>query len=317
MAAQASRAVLPYVQPMRTRRRITPLIALSIALAACGGGDDSVSPATTVAPVEETTTTTTPTTTPEDVAIGADVHYAGFLLHLEELTVDDDGLALITGTADNLGATASRPPSNLTLDLGGEAILLSDLSSEMPEVPGESTGEVAYAFLLPDDADLGAATLLVGGPDYARAEVPLGATGELIANEPVAVPLTGKVAAGETTFTFDGGELRFDVPDEHEPAEAGKAYLTLSFAVTNSSSFAGGYAFAGEDLRLETPSGITLAPDEFPIELLDPNASLTDLFARWTIDADEPGTYTFVGLRNVGLPDQAEGRLEIEVPAAV
>jgi hypothetical protein len=299
---------------MRTRP-ITTLLALSIALAACGGGDDSASPATTAVPVEDTTTTTAPIATPTDVEIGADVHYAGFLLHLDELTVDEDGLALITGTADNLGATTSLPPSNLTLDLDGEAVLLSDLSSEMPEVPGDSTGEVTYAFLLPDGADLGAATLLVGGPDYARAEVPLGSTGELVANEPIVVPVTGEAVAGETTFTFDGGELRFDVPDEHEPAEAGKAYLTLHFAVTNNSTFAGGYAFAGEDLRLETPSGITLAPDEFPIELLDPSASLTDLFGRWTIDADEPGTYTFIGLRNVGLPGQAEGRLEIEVPA--
>jgi hypothetical protein len=300
---------------MRTRT-IPILIAVSVALAACGGGDDSAG-TTTTAPAEETTTTTTTAaaTTPDDVQIGADVHYAGFLLHLDELTVDEDRLALVTGTADNLGSTASLPPSNVSLDLDGEAILLSDLSSELPEVPGDSTGEVAYAFLLPDDAELGAATLLIGGPDYARAEVPLGKLGDLVANDPVEVPVTGDAVAGETTFTFDGGELRFDIPDEHEPAEAGKAYLTLSFAVTNSSSFAGGYAFVGEDLRLETPSGITLAPDEFPIELLDPNASLTDLFARWTIDADEPGTYTFVGLRNVGLPDQAEGRLELEVPA--
>jgi hypothetical protein len=298
---------------MRTRT-VPILIALSVALAACGGGDDSAG-TTTTAPAEETTTSTTAAaTTPDDVQIGADVHYAGFLLHLEELTVDEDRLALVTGTADNLGSTASLPPSNVTLDLDGEAILLSDLSSELPEVPGESTGEVAYAFLLPDDAELGAATLLIGGPDYARAEVPLGKVGELVANDPVEVPVTGEAVAGESAFTFDAGELRFDIPDEHEPAETGKAYLTLSFAVTNNSSFAGGYAFAGEDLRLETPSGITLAPDEFPIELLDPNASLTDLFARWTIDADEPGTYTFVGLRNVGLPDQAEGRLEFEVP---
>jgi hypothetical protein len=296
------------------RTRITTLLALSIALAACGGGGDDASP-TTAAPAEATTTTTAPAETPDDVPIGEDVHYAGFLLHLDELSVDDDGLALITGTAENLGGTASLPPSNLTLDLDGESVLLSELSSQMPEVPGDSTGEVAYAFLLPDGADLAAATLLVGGPDYARAEVPLGKAGELIANDPIAVPVAGEAVAGETTFTFDGGELRFDIPDEHEPAEAGKAYLTLSFAVTNNSSFAGGYAFAGEDLRLETPSGITLAPDEFPIELLDPNASLTDLFARWTIDADEPGTYTFVGLRNVGLADQAEGRLELEVPA--
>src|SRR5688572_5757601 len=98
MTAQAGSDVAPYVQAMRTRR-ITTLLALSIALAACGGGDDSASPATTAAPAEETTTTTAKTAAPDDVQIGADVHYAGFLLHLDELTVDEDGLALITGTA--------------------------------------------------------------------------------------------------------------------------------------------------------------------------------------------------------------------------
>jgi hypothetical protein len=297
-------------------RPISALLALGLALTACGGGSGA-SP-TTTAPAEGTTTTVVAAepagTVDQTVAIGADVHYAGFLLHLDEVVVAE-GEAVVTGTADNLGSTASLPPSNVTLELSGETVMLSELSSELPEVPGDSTGEVAYAFRLPDDADLDDAVLLIGGADYARAEVPFGGAGEVVANEPVAVPVDGQAVAGESTFTFDGGELRFDVPDEHEPAEAGKAYLTLSFAVTNASSFAGGYAFAGEDLRLETPSGITLAPDEFPIELLDPNATLPDLFARWTIDVDEPGTYTFIGLRNVGLPGQAEGRLEIEVPA--
>jgi hypothetical protein len=303
---------------MDARRPITALLALSFALAACGGGggDDTVT--------EEPTPTTAATGTPvadadpleeSSIALGAEVHYAGFLLAFEEVAVAD-GVATVTGTAENLGATSSTPPSNVTLATEAGELVVDPMASELPEVPGQSVGEVAYAFRIDAGTDLEGAALQIGGPDRARAIVPFGSDGDLVANLPVQVAVAGAAVAGETTFTFDGGELRFDVPDEHEPAEAGKAYLTLAFAVTNDSSFAGGYAFAGEDLRLETPSGITLAPEEFPIELLQPNATVTDLFARWVIDADEPGTYTFVGLRNVGFDTEAEGRLTFEVPAA-
>ncbi len=288
--------------------------ALLLPLAACGGGDDPADDATLVSD-ESPSTSTTAGADPAagTIALGASVHYAGFVLALEEVTVAD-GTATVVGTAENLGATSASAPRTVVLELPEGEVALDDLRSEIPDVPGGGTGELAYAFRLPEGTTIDDAVLHIGGVGYARASVPFGSSEDLVANEPVAVAVSGEVVAGETTFTFDGGELRLDVPADHEAAEVGKAFLTLRFALTNRSDFAGGYAFGGEDLRLETPSGIALAPDEFPIELLQPRSSLTDLEARWVIDADEPGTYTFVGLRNVGLPTEAEGRLEVVVP---
>lgn len=301
---------------MDARLPTIALLALSSVLAACGGGpaDDAAQPAapsTAIGAEPASADAEEPAT----IRLDAQVHYAGFLLALDEATLAD-GVVTVTGTAENLGATSSVPPSNVTLALEAREVDVEPLLSTLPEVPGRSTGEVAYAFRVEPASGLDGGVLQIGGPDHARAIVPFGERGTLVDNQPLEVRVSGELVAGESTFTIEGGELRFDVPEEHESAEAGKVFLTVAFAVTNTSDFAGGYAFAGQDLRLETPSGTTLAPDDAPIELLQPRSTLGDLAVRWVIDADEPGTYTLVGLRNVGLDTEAEGRLTFEVPPA-
>lgn len=301
---------------MDARRSITTLLALSLAVAACTAVEKEAAAPPAVAPADvaaEAAAADDHASAPVDRALDADVHYAGFLLHLDRVQVSD-GLVSVSGTAENLGATTSVPPSAVTLASGAAEVELDALSSGLDDVPGESTGTVTYGFRIDGDFDVEDAVLQIGGPGFARALVPLDGGGGLVDNRPVVVAVTGDVVADETTFTLHGAEVRFDVPEDHSAAEAGTAFLTVSFSLTNSSSFAGGYAFGGQDLRLETPAGMALAPEDFPIELLAPNATAPNLSARWVIDLEESGTYTFVGLRNVGFDSEAEGRLSFVVP---
>ncbi len=295
---------------MGGRRAVASAAVLVVLVAGCGSSSDDG------ADSERTTTTraaTDATVADLERELGAAVHYAGFRLLVETLTVKD-GVAVVSGRAENVGVDSAEPPQRVTVDLDGQEVPLDLSASALSTVPGESTGRFSYGFRVPPGTDLDDATLLVGSAGTARAEVPLGDRGVLVANDPIAVVVVGgEVVAGDSTFQVDGAEVRFDVPDDHVAAEAGQAFLTVAFTVTNNDQFPGGYAFVRDDVRLETPSGITLAPDVSPIELLRPGASLPDLLARWTIDVDEPGTYVFVGLRDVGTDEQTEGRLEFRV----
>jgi hypothetical protein len=304
---------------MSMRVRAAALLALAALAVACGGdGDDE---ATTTAPPDDTSEdSAAPLETTE--ALDVEVSFAGFLLALDEVTFTpgegDLGTAsvTVTGTAENVGPeNAQVPQSEVFIDRDGEAYDLDFAQSELPEVPGESTGEVAYAFVISDsEFGLDGAVLTFGESGTTQALVPLDGEGEVVANMPVEIDVTGTVTAGETEFLVEGAEVRFDRPDRHEQAEEGGAFLYVRYAVSNNSSFAGGYPFTGDDTRLETPAGLGLAPVEFPIELLAASSSLPDLVTIWEIDADEPGTYLFIGLRNPGTPTEAKGQLEIEVP---
>jgi hypothetical protein len=302
---------------VRVRAIAVGLVAVLTAACGGGGGDDE---ATTTAP--EDTTEDTNAAEPVTEALDAEVSFAGFVIALDEVELTpgegDIGAAgvTVTGTAENVGAeNANVPQSEVFIDRDGEVYEVDFAQSELPEVPGESTGEVTYAFTIADDEfDLDGAVLTFGESGTTQSLVPLDGEGDVVANAPVEIEVTGTVTAGETQFLIEGAEARFDRPDTHEQAEDGKAFFYLRYAVTNSSDFAGGYAFVADDTRLETPGGLGLAPVEFPIELLQPSASLPDLVTIWEIDADEPGTFTFIGLRNPGTDTEVKGELEIEVP---
>ena len=61
-----------------------------------------------------------------------------------------------------------------------------------------------------------------------------------------------------------GATVRFDRPDQHTQAEAGKAFLTVTYDVTNNGTGGGGYPFVQEDVKLTTPGGLSERAVETP-----------------------------------------------------
>lgn len=286
-----------YSREMRSRSALLAVLGgAALALASCGGSDGDGA-ATTTEPSGAAVTA--------EVALGTKVHYAGFALTLDKAVLRNTTL-LVTGRAENLGPTSADPPLNATIDLAGTIVEADPGRSMLPMVTTAATAEVAYGFTVPRDTDLSTAVLFIGAADFARVQVPLGTVGTLVTNAPVAVGLTGELAVGNSVFTFQGSELRYDDVADYAQAEAGVAYLRVTFSLGNL-NVNDAYDLSPEDLRLKTPSGELVAPDASPTGLVPAAGSLPDLSASWTIRGGGAGTYAFVGMRNVGNNKRIQG----------
>jgi hypothetical protein len=307
---------------MRARLRVAGvLFAVLALLAACGGGGDDDATPSTPPPDDVEDYEEEPSAEPSTQELGETVTYAGFALTLEEaeFTPPGDGLfepgtVEITGTAENQGEATSSAPNDVFIEREGSAI--EETNSDIPEVPGGSTAEVTYSFLIDDaEFDLDGAELVFGSAEVAQARVPLDGQGEAVTNEPVDIAVSGTITAGSSVFNVKGATVRFDRPDQHTQAEAGKAFLTVTYDVTNNGTGGGGYPFVQEDVKLTTPGGLSERAVETPIELIANGTTMPGLISIWAIPSDEPGTYVFTGLRNPGTADEASGTVDIEVPA--
>jgi hypothetical protein len=288
----------------------------ALLLGACGGGDDDS--ADTTSSIESTSSSAEGRDLDEaTVELGVTIYFGGFAVELDEAALTDEdfgGLLTVTGRAENVGDDNARAPRDVFLDVDGETIDVDLVESEIPEVPGSSAGAVSYAFGVDDDFDVGSTVLTFGQAGHAQATVPLDDNTDPVTLEPVEVDVAGEVVAGELTFALEAGEVRFDRPDNHTAADEGKAFLHVTYAVTFTGDFAGGYPFGTDETRLRTPGDLALAPVEHPIELLRASSTVTDLLNIWEIDSDDPGSYAFVGVHLPGQDGEATGEHEFEIP---
>lgn len=265
-------------------------------LAGCGGSEEAPS-VESPTPTQAASQTETPGAA-ATVDVGQEFWFAGFHVSLGTATFDPAGgsgpTVTIEGTFDNLGSAPSVFDGTPSLAAGG-SFYESSIAQDLPDIPGRSTGSGAFIFDVDEGFAFDDAVLTVGLAENNQAVLPLGGAGEAITLEPTPLDLHGKTKAGVIRLALTGGELRADVPDDHEEIERGSLALTLDFDVTNFGSYEGGFAFAfGNNLALELPDGTTIAANDGPIELLRLGTTLPDQRVRFTIPDPPQGTYALV-----------------------
>lgn len=255
---------------------------------------------------------TTDTQVLATVPLAVDVHYAGFKIHVEE-AVYRPGRVMVSGTSENLGPVSTTPPLKASLDDGSAVIDMEIDLSTVPVVKAGGTAEVAYAFRVPSDYDLGAVVLRFGAEDFASPTVPLGSTGTLKTNAPLAGLVAGTATVSNSRFTFADGEIRYDEPTTFAPIAAGRAYLTLTFSLGNLNE-RDAYRAEPDDLKITTPTGERVDADDAPALVVPPAGTLDGLTARFNIPS-QPGSYTLELRRRTGPTTFAYGDFSFEIPA--
>jgi hypothetical protein len=284
-----------------------------LAVAACGGGgDDEAETTTTRAQVDRTTTSAKPVAS-DSVDVDEEAWFGGFKLTFVRatLTPDDFGagsLVEIETEFENEGDADASLNAEMNLASGGENYEVD--TSDVPNVPGKAKGTGSLKFRVEETFTFEDAVLTLGSADLNQAVVPIGDEGELVTLEPRTITAAGSGQSGTLKVDLRSGELRYDVLRDHAQVEKGKVSLSLTFDATFLGDFAGGFPFVPENLALMIPRGATVAPDESPIELLQPQSSITDQVARFTIDDPPEGTYQLV-VRNVA--DAPPANIEFEI----
>ena len=264
---------------MRRRRTSRqPLIAsmvaiVAVAVLACDAEAPSASP--TVAPTAE------PTAVVTRYPLNADVWYAGLQVTFVEATATLDargGSVEIETTFKNPGPFSAALAAPIRLTAGGDAYELRR-GTELPEVPSGGTADVTLAFDILGRSSVDDAVLQIGAPANHQALVPLRpGTVPQVSLEPLAVAATGSGVAGELTVALQSGTIRWDLPDWGAELPLASEALTLTYNVTYTGKFAGGFAFTGANVALELPDGTLVEPRRDgrsqSIEALDPGATV-------------------------------------------
>ncbi len=229
-------------------------------------------------------------------------YHSGFEVTLREGTVgvtedvlgNVDGYVLtIDATFTNLGDSTTFFDAATSIVQGTKSYA-SSFQSDAPDVGGGLTGEGGLRFVIDEDFDYEAATLVVGAGDEARAEVPFSpGAGTLKDLAPSELEVSGVASLDAIDLTFSGAELRYDVPSSYREVDAGQVAVTLHFDATSRKS--GNWRVNAQDFALVKPDGIAVGTDGSSLASLpgsEQGLTTQDLFVRFVIEADTPGTYT-------------------------
>lgn len=225
-------------------------------------------------------------------ALPREVRYAGLVLTVREGVISN---RRPNEPEDRLRTSASEAYATLKTSirnpLAGEAPLLDNAlrlqladgracpvaNEPMIQVAAQSTRDTALVFTVPFGAEWQGAKLVISEKNREPAELALDGPVPAVA-PPVSLPITGeaRVVNGEwddATYRILGGSL--DLDSHGKRAEQGKRFLTLQVRVTNNSTSAGGMGLGSDDFRI-VAEGVSIAPDECPIELV-PATSFKDV----------------------------------------
>lgn len=276
-----------------TGRRLIATLLAALAIAACE------TPAASVAP----TPTRAPDPTPLETAyeLDIDVWYEGLVLHMDRARTLLDvrgGTVDITFRIENPGAEASDLDARMLLVVAGNRVEPTS-ESQIPSTPAGETTLALLTFELQAIASADDAVLEIGAdPDHV-AKVPFGPDGgESRTFEPVALELKGAAAAGDLRITLRSGVVRWDLPDWSQELDEDLRALTVTYDVTYSGSFAGGFAFTGENVALRLPGGKVIEPrrdgHSQSVELVGSNKTKKNLFSRFEIPAGATGEFQLI-----------------------
>ena len=286
--------------------RVAPL-ALALVVAACEA-TPSVAPSPTPPP-EPTATVTT-------YRLGTTVWYAGFVMVFGDATATLDrrggtlsvSVQLQNPTQDGLTLDS---PVRLTL---GDTYLDTTRETVLPSVPAGGSGFTTLHYEVIGRSSVDDGVLTVGDPGLHQAVIPL-TPGSVapVTFKPVDLNIGGSAAAGDLRVVLRHGVLRWDLPDWGDELPATSASLTLTYDAAYGGSFSGGIPFTGDNISLILPNGKVVHPRadgrSQSLVVIGAGKVIRNLFTRFEIPANLPGTYTLV----VGLSG-AQGKIPFKAP---
>jgi hypothetical protein len=315
----------------RTLRIIVLGGVVALAFAACGGSAGAAAtPATAADPTDAAQAADPADAQPASggpeatdavttVEVGQEAWFAGFHLTFgtatAELRPDQGGTVTIATTFENTGEDGARLDATLDLTSAGEPATADDFGMDIPSVPGLQTAKGTLAFRVADSFTFDDAVLTLGLASNQQAVVPLTATaGEAVTLEPVPVTLAGSGNAGDLKLDLTDAEVRADSPWKHGQQDDGSLILTVGYAATFTSGFAGGFAFTGENVALKLPDGTTVGViqdgQSQSLELIGPKSTVKDQFSRFEIADPAAGQYALL----VRSFDNAEDEIPFSLP---
>jgi hypothetical protein len=284
------------VTGLRLGARVGALALAAVAVAGCLDAPvPSASP--TVAPTPEPTPVTT------TYQLGTSAWYEGLVIHVDSVvaTLDQRGgpvevrLRLENPNEDDgdldarvllqTGTDASAPPVAMTRE------------SKIPTVPAHGIVGAVLTYELQAVASVDNAVLLIGEAPNHVARIPLTeAGGPPAVLEPVDLSLSGRGDAGSLRMTLRTGVIRWDLPDWSQELAQDIEVITLTYDVTYTGGFSGGYAFTGGNVALRLPDGTVVEArrdgHSQSIELIGAHQTKKGMFSRFEIPSGTTGKLT-------------------------
>lgn len=250
--------------------------------------------------VGESAVATTVATTPTAREIGKEVWFVGFKLSLERATlrtVDGERLLDVALTAENQSLDSQNLSSVFS---SNEAFLSSrgrnqhSSGSDLPVVPGKSTGKGILRFPVAANFSFDDAVITLGSAANTQAVVPLGSSGELAALAPRLLDVAGSVTAGSLRAELKAAQLRADVifkSGSSSPIVKGHHNVELTLNV--SSSDPNGDNFYEDALALRLPDGTTVQGDSC-CNVISPGKPLDNVRVNFRVNDPVAGRYSIV-----------------------
>jgi hypothetical protein len=260
-------------------------------------------------PVPSATPTPTPAPEPTPITttyeLGATVWYEGLLIHVDNAVATLD----VRGGPVEVQLRIENPGDD-DGELDGRIRLLVDATStdppveptresKVPTIPAHGLVGAVMRYELQGIASVEKAVILIGEPLQHVARIPLTAAGGgLVDLEPVTFKVSGSGTAGDLKLTLRSGVLRWDLPDWSQELAADLDAVTLTYDVTYTGKFTGGFAFTGDNVRLRLPSGTVIGPrrdgHSQSIELIGSGSTKKGLFSRFEIPSGMTGRFGLI-----------------------
>jgi hypothetical protein len=292
-------------------------LAVTILVAACGSDE----PASTA---DGTGATTEPVETtlggggnaPASVEVDRTAWYGGFRVTVDGVAFEPPPgggapVVHVDLTLANEGETSVAFIAELTLAIGELALPASDW--DMPSVPGGASGEAWVAFEPAGEVDLREAALVIGRASTTQARIPFVGDEGAVTLEPVTAELGDELEVGDLTVLVESVEVRADDPGYHSQADAGSAWLIVHWAATDSSD--SGTTVGETTLRLATPDGLRIAPEDYASAFITAGSSEPDLTTTFPFDPAAGGEHVLVVTSTDGDGVEHTGELPLEIPA--
>jgi hypothetical protein len=273
--------------------RVAAIVAVAFAVVACLDAPvASVVPTPTRAPE--------PTATTSSYTLDTTVWYEGLVLTFGRVTAELDqlgGPVTVSIHIENPGADLGELDAQIALVLG-ETVVAPTRDSHVPSIPAGGIADVVLEYDVQGFGSIADGVIQVGADPFHLGVVPITAPADATTLEPKAFSLSASGAAGGLRLRLRKGLLRWDLPDWSEELDAKSAALTLTYDVTYTGTFPGGYAFTADNVILRLPNGTSVAPRRDgrsqSVELIGPGKTKVNLFSRFIVPSGLPGQYRLI-----------------------